>query len=404
MDRDRRRSSLYDGDATEESRRSTRRTLVALLASTVLLAGGVGVAVWMTNDSRNDDSDGEGVAATDSVPGTDVPNGAARPALVDRVTEEGLTVRLRVGDDLFGMGAQPVAEDAPGWCEVSGMASGTIISDVAVALTQMPVSKLASPDGAGQLMVGGGPEGAPIWGVVVQVPAQVVLVRATLPGAQPDEMEPIDGLAIVALTAPVRAGNAPGVGPGGFDPWGGVDLDQAAIELVSANGQHETLDAQTGFNGPAMWNDQRCWPQNGGQPDFEPPPPPELPPPGEQPPDPAAAEAAVSQSFVELFSAPVEEGREFFDLIDDASGIDINIASTLKNQPELKDLLTESSPDVVNLVFISPVEAFFLYDLDSPFVPITNRLGRARFVDGRWKITRGTFCQEVIAFGVWCGV
>jgi hypothetical protein len=238
----------------------------------------------------------------------------------------------------------------------------------------------------------------------VQVPPQVTLVRATFPGGEPDEMEPVDGVAIVAMTAPPLPANA---APGqiGIDPFGfGVDLRQATVEFVSGNGRSTSLDVQSGFMGPAMWNDQRCWGEGVVDGTIPPPEPPDLPDPGEQPPDAAAAEAAVGDALADLFSAPVEVGREFFDLLDDASGLDINVASALEDQPELENLLTKSDATISALVFISPIEAFFLYDLDAPYGPVSNRFGRARFVDGRWKITRGTFCQETLPYGVFCGV
>jgi hypothetical protein len=60
---------------------------------------------------------------------------------------------------------------------------------------------------------------------------------------------------------------------------------------------------------------------------------------------------------------------------------------------------------MTDLVFISPVEAFFYYDMENSISGVyPDRLGRARFVDGAWKITRGTFCQELVTVGGYCGV
>ncbi|MGB8859333.1 MAG: hypothetical protein WCC60_08755 [Ilumatobacteraceae bacterium] len=400
MDSARRRSSLYDGDGPDEPRRNVTRTVVVSLAVIALVVAGAVAAVLISRD------DGAQRASPDaSVPVTDASSEDLSPAAVERVTAEGLTVRLHVSDNPDVVGQQPPpAAGAPAWCEATGMAFGTVISDLAVAQSQMAVSKVAAPNGGGQLLMGGVLEGSPMWGVVVQVPPQIALVRASLPGVEPDEMEPVDGVAIVALPAPARPVGAAPI-PNRVDPWGiGIDLGRAKVEFVSASGHSETFDVSTDFMGPAMWNDQRCWPQAFPQGEPEPAPPPVLPDPGEQPADAVAAEAAVAGALGELYAAPIEEGREFFDLIDDASGIDLNVASSLKDQPELRNLLTKGDATISELVFISPIEAFFVYDLDAPYGPVVNRFGRARFVDGRWKITRGTFCQETLPYGVICGV
>jgi len=86
------------------------------------------------------------------------------------------------------------------------------------------------------------------------------------------------------------------------------------------------------------------------------------------------------------------------------SAIDLNVASALKAQPDLETLLTEGDARITDLVFISPIEAFFFYDLDAPYGPVTFRFGRARLVDGSWRITRGTYCQEITQYGAFCGV
>lgn len=391
---------MYDGDREDAPRdgRRSRWVLVGAGLAVVAIAGG---AVVVLLAARNDEAPRE-AGPDESVPATDPPDDAPPAGVIERVTAEGLTVRLSMGDDLGMMGfPQPAVDGAPDWCEVSGMAFGTIISEKAVAQSQLALSKVAGPEGGGQVMLGGTMEGAPIWGAVVQVPPQITLVRATYPGREPDEMEPVDGVAVVALTAPPLPAGQNVAGPFGF----GIDLRQAAIEFVAGNGGRTTLDVQTDLMGPPMWNDQRCWDPTGNAGGTIPPSePPSLPDPGEQPADAEAAEAAVRAALGDLFDAPIEEGREFFALLDDASGIDLGVASAMKTATDLKTLLTEGDATITDLVFISPIEAFFFYDLDAPMGPVTYRFGRARVVDGVWKITRGTFCQEVLNYGVFCGV
>ena len=400
MDGERRRSSLYDGDREEapRDRRRARRVLLVAVVAAVAVAGGAAVILATADDEAPREA-----TPDETVPVSDPPERAAAGS-IERETAEGLTVRLKVGDDAQWMGLpQQALPGMPEFCEATGMASGTIISDEAVAQTQLVLSKVSSPEGGGQVMIGGTLEGAPIWGAVVQVPPQITLVRATYPGREPDEMEPVDGVAVVALTAPPLANAAGGPNvPGQFVL--GIDLRQATIEFVAGDGKRTTLDVETDLGGPPLWNDQRCWGQADVDRTIPAPSEPELPDPGEQPADAEAAEAAVNAALGDLFSAPVEEGREFFDLLDDASGIDLGVAAQMENHADLETLLTEGDVTITDLVFISPIEAFYFYELDTPLGPVTDRFGRARVVDGVWKITRGTFCQEILNYGVFCGV
>lgn len=372
---------------------------MVLVATTAVAAAAAVVVVVAV--SRDDGS----VATSDSLPDTVNDAAAGAASVIERVTAEGLTVRLLVTDGAAQFQPVQVPEGAPAWCVPTGMASGTIISAAAVAQSQLTLSEVAAPAGGGQLFFGGTLEDDPMWGAIVQVPPGVVLVRATRPGVEADEMEPVDGLAIVALPALKGDGALQPGGPmPGFNPWGDVDLDGTAIELVSATGERRRLDPRTDLQGPPMWTDQRCW-QIPDQlaPGTGPPSELELPAPGEQPADPAAARAEVERALQDLFRAPIEEGLEFFDLIDDASGIDLSVAEQIEEGSSVAEVLSESEVTVVDLVFVSPVEAFFYYDIVGPATNL-DRFGRARFVDGRWKITRGTFCQEVMAWGVFCGV
>ena len=52
---------------------------------------------------------------------------------------------------------------------------------------------------------------------------------------------------------------------------------------------------------------------------------------------------------------------------------------------------------VEELVFLSPVEAAFEYTLTAPDAAITKdeQFGRARLVDGIWRIGRGTICHDL---------
>lgn len=182
------------------------------------------------------------------------------------------------------------------------------------------------------------------------------------------------------------------------------DIVNVDVTVITPDGWYGDTSRMFEIGDCSIWTDQRCWGQGVVDGTIPPVEPPQLPDPGEQPADAEAAEAAVRAALDDLFSAPVEEGREFFDLLDDASGIDLGVADQMENHADLETLLTKGDATITDLVFISPIEAFYFYDLETPLAPVINRFGRARVVDGVWKITRGTFCQEILNYGVFCGV
>ena len=61
-----------------------------------------------------------------------------------------------------------------------------------------------------------------------------------------------------------------------------------------------------------------------------------------------------------------------------------------------------ASVAVDELVFVDAANAVFRYTLDTPNATFSDQLGRARLVDGVWKITRGTLCQDLSHGGGTC--
>ena len=57
---------------------------------------------------------------------------------------------------------------------------------------------------------------------------------------------------------------------------------------------------------------------------------------------------------------------------------------------------------ITELVFVSATEAVFTYDLETGMADFPGQIGRARFLDGTWKITRATLCQDLGKAGVQC--
>lgn len=395
-------SSMYDGDESPDARRSGLR-IAALVGGVGVLAVATVVGLVLWNDARSSDS-----AAPTSLPATTEAPDPDQPVenMVERTTEGGLVVRLLLSDDLNMFGGNTPPAGAPPWCTTVGGAAMTVIAPATVGQTSMPITKSAHPDGGGQMMTAGFIERAPLIGILTQTPPEVVVVRLIVAAVGVDEMKPVEGVSALALELPADAVVGNGFGEGFPGPIPGNA--QGTVEYETANGDRTSMDIEQFNAGLPIWNDQRCWNQGPvvePDPNAPPPKPPPLPPAGPQPDDPATARRSVENALTTLFTAPMEEGREYFDYIDDASGLDINIGPPDEANQQFIDLLEDSEVTMTGLVFISPVEAFFYYDMENSISGVfQNRLGRARFVDGAWKITRGTFCQELATVGGYCGV
>ncbi len=53
-------------------------------------------------------------------------------------------------------------------------------------------------------------------------------------------------------------------------------------------------------------------------------------------------------------------------------------------------------------MFLSAVEAAFDYELRGLGVDHDELFGRARLVDGTWRLTRGTICRDLRDAGIEC--
>jgi len=60
-------------------------------------------------------------------------------------------------------------------------------------------------------------------------------------------------------------------------------------------------------------------------------------------------------------------------------------------------------PIIEELVFTTPDEAWFRYRIETAGIDLDNRYGMAVVVDGSWRITRDTLCQDLSMAGGDCG-
>ena len=87
--------------------------------------------------------------------------------------------------------------------------------------------------------------------------------------------------------------------------------------------------------------------------------------------------------------------------IDDPSGV-AEAREQVRNGG-FEEAAANASAIVEELVFTSPEEAWFRYRIETTSGTFGQRFGIARNIEGTWKITRDTICQDLSMAGGDCG-
>lgn len=125
-----------------------------------------------------------------------------------------------------------------------------------------------------------------------------------------------------------------------------------------------------------------------------------LPPAGKAPADPTLARAHIADAFATAydFSAPPAQRKAS---VDDPAGLH-GLVAAAQSGP-YASALGDLRVDIGEVVFTSPTEAAVLYDFAGDHVTYaTGRIGHARVVDGRWKVTRATVCADLALAQMTC--
>jgi hypothetical protein len=127
---------------------------------------------------------------------------------------------------------------------------------------------------------------------------------------------------------------------------------------------------------------------------------PPLAPPGEQPADPEAARAAVRAAYEQAWNHTSTRGQKLA-AIHDTRGVE----SAMERAAAAYGTAVGSTVvEVGEIVFTSPVQAQLHFRLNYAGAPgLGNRLGSAVLVDGRWLVTRATYCEILSIAGAACG-
>lgn len=291
-------------------------------------------------------------------------------------------------------------EDLPPECEIVGDVMAWAISAENVAQGSSPWMKVDPAELYPSLLwdgFGGMPQNDPdaesIVGVVLQVPADVLTVRMRTAGGAADEMEPVSGAVVLAVL--VGAGDVQDLMNGGMAEPAARNAMQITAER--ADGSVLTASLFDAMNRPHPAWGPECQPGMIEEPMPVPTTP--LPDPGsEQPVDPAAARAEIEHNFSLLYG-PRDPAIDRSLYIDDNFGFAEASAEVERNFPGAAD---GASVAIDDLVFVDASNAMFRYTLDTPAADFRDQLGRARLLDGVWKITRATLCQDMSHGGGMC--
>jgi len=416
-------SPAVDEPTPREGGPKTWVVLALTAAAAVLLAGAlVGWRAWR--------DDGDDVAPATEVP-TSVPETTnegdgvgAGGEMVRRTTDAGIELRMqRVNfngqvENLVGNGlgveetvpgSAESTEDAPedpvdldgngrpDVCDPVGDLAAWAIADDVVLQGNTPWTEGAVAELYPSAMFGGMLQPS-FLAVVMQVDLNVRSVRLTSPAGAVDVMEPVGGAVVLAV--PVPEGDDDAV-PFEADFFDGYQLIAERGDGVVQRADWDSVNQghpAWGGPGPCMLGGVDGDIITGTIPATTEPV--ELPEPGaEQPPDVAAAEAEIETNFASLYGNPVD-GVDRSGIIDDASGLEVARQQVQDNG--FGDEADSATVTIQDLVFVSASEALFRYTLTTSAAEFADQFGRARLLDGVWKITRGTLCQDMEKAGAIC--
>lgn len=380
-------------------RRVSARVVLGVLAAVVLI--GAAVVVVLMVRGGGDDATG-GTTSTVAVPETVVddgpqvvgqPNvapdgfpdygsdymGAKLELLFQRVTDAGVRVTLRNNGDWnnFAEGIQAPVPTIAGqagwapaaWCSpIGGFRLAMSYKDAIGIANGSRYSEVRDGGMNVSLFSSGYAENVPFRVLVLQIADDVTQVTAKWADGAGDTAAPVNGVVVLA---------SPGISGTKFD-----------IVMQTAAAEKTVLFADLPREGDLAWQ-HACNP-----------PPPELPPAGEQPLDAVAAEQEIRSSFDMLWDSDVAFADKGGQLLDDPTGVQVAIDTVFEGG--LAAVAKAAIHSMNDLVFTSPTEAWFEYDISTTSGSFTGRFGIAYLLDGHWRFARAVICQDLALAGGQC--
>jgi hypothetical protein len=301
--------------------------------------------------------------------------GEPLPEVASRTTADGIVVHVQQMPDWnqANVGASVNWSPAP-WCTPQGTLRVTMRLGEAVGVGQG--ARYLEPYGgvSATTLVAGYAEGTPFTVLVLQVDPAITEVTAQFADGSTDSTQPVDGYAVLAAPSAQAADVAMVGGP----PTVGLS--------VTRNGETISFDPGNLPHPSEVEYQDACNP------------PTTLPAPGEQPADPVAAEQAVRDVFGAAFADDGSAG--WTSNLDNTDGIQDALDQIMSGP--YKDAAGSADHTMNDLVFTSPTEAWFTYDLFANNNNFDDRFGVAYLIDGQWKISRNVMCQDLALAGVNC--
>lgn len=326
-------------------------------------------------------SGGSGYAAFGSQP---------QETLFERTTDDGFTVRAQLGElwgpDGFladGPSGPNGFRPAP-WCFPTGQIRVALAGNGVIDVGGAPWYTEPFRGRAVTWMLLGGSDSAPQWVIVVQTPADTTTVRVDFADGSSDSTAPQNAVAVLVAPGELPTDMSMGDSSSWMDP-----MPEFTV----------TLEGGTEPGTVAAASERDLWDDPEYVASCEPPPP-ALPDAGEQPADPAMAEAEIRAAMTALYGA-IGAGEIRGDLIDDPTGV-----AGAREQVEAGGYASSAataSATIDELVFTTPVEAWFRYSIETGGNDFRDRYGIGVLIDGSWKISRSTVCQDLSLAGGDCG-
>ncbi len=293
---------------------------------------------------------------------------AALDLLVERTTADGIALHvhatsLDAADPSEGAGEAAEGWQPAPWCFPT---SSVRIGASSASATQVAWGPLYTEPRDGLTVTsfaGGYAESTPFFGVFVQTTPGGAVTLTTTDGRS-DSAIAANGATVLAVA-------------GAIDDNFSVVVDGPDGTTTSRSVEDLTKP------GRALEYRQACEPPPAG-----------LPEPGEPPADPEAAEAAVRETWQRSRDFDGTDQSIRITLVDDPTGV--AEAWTALGKSEYANAAGTSTSTITDLVFVSPTEAWFMYDIETTITDFRGRYGIARLGDdGAWRITRSTICQDI---------
>jgi hypothetical protein len=432
-------------DRTANRERRTRRLLTAGLVVALIAGPLAGFAIGRARDDGGSDvaTGGAGrrevaAGAADAAMSSIAPGfGGPLEKLFFRTSADGVEIRAYRSAATAVDVPAPVC-GPPASCPAQASECGQTITTEAMVVGELSTAEaVTTATGSASAATGtavpaaswgafGDAEGSPARWVIASTDSSVARVRATFPGGTPDEMEPVNGVVLLAskVADPDAAGGTlealdadgtvvatedltnqfGGMASGASASSSSGGSADATTELhteSSASGSGASANASSSASSsvsgsPGVATD--CIAPTEPMP-LPPTVPPTLPEPGEQPADPAAARDEIATAFAKSFDGSVSP--EESTLYEEGPGVSPDEVAKSPYAAQAG----HTTATVTDVVFTSPTTASVSYDISIDNWPnqFPGQTGTALLIDGRWKVAQATVCAAAAIGGLRCG-